>query len=355
MSTIFLRLQNEPDRFWSFWDECVNLTQAGPRYARSNVEWIFSIARSRNLLVEDRSFVYVRNGKPLAAVLLPVETHAEQRRMSQVGDFIYAPLFVDASVRKEVFGEIDRIAKELQVAAAQFSVDPLSDEPYNYLQSYGYLDTTILNYCIDLTPENLLAACRHGHKYDINTMRKMPNVSAFVCDANTPDARAHHDAYRELHRKCSGRETRPKETFDLQFEQLITGDAILVGVKHQEQNVAYAYFQLQHGKSVYASGADDPDCIGLALYHLMIFTAMNAVRERGAHIMDTGQPSSPSPQFHYAPDHKQLNIGLFKRGFPGAYRSNFRGVRYYSRDAFAVDQARFAGEYPALTNLQDPL
>lgn len=340
--SIVLKKQ-DPETFWRYWDECTAAVKAGPRYLRTAIEYGFAYAEGRNWSVGDESFAFIRDGKLLAVALLPIEDIGSGPQISWCGDHVPAPLFADRTVMKDVFRLIDECAERCGANKIMFHADALSHEPYNYLQKFGYLDSSILSYAVDLSGDgSLLNACRHGHKYDINRFSRDPDVELFCVDRVSPDARERHEEYRELHRKCAGKVTRSIETFDKQFDMLKSGNAVLCGVRYKGANVGYSYFTFANGSAWYYSGADDPDFSGLPLYHSMVYTAMQYLRQAGVTRIDMDQPASPSAQFMYYPDGKQLNIAKFKRGFGGDFLPFHRGVKYRSRESFIADQERFA-------------
>lgn len=336
----------DPEAFWRHWDVCVDALKAGPCYARSNIEWALAISTSRASLVSDMSCIFLRDGTPLAAAFLPIETVNGRRQIGRGGSPAYAPLIVERGVMKEVYAEIEALAKREQVERIAFEIDPMMDAPYNDLQRFGYLDASLLQYVMDTAAgPNLLLKCRHGHQYDIKRMLKDPRVNVIRVDRDAPDAYEQHEMYRKLHEKCSGRRTRPIETFDMQFQQLKNGEAELFILMYDGKPAVCAYFQHQNGKAVYASGADDPDFAELPLYHPLLFTALEYLKGIGVRYIDTGQPSGPSPQFQYDADAKQLRIAQFKRGFPGDFHTAFRGIRYLTREAFVQDMETFQKNY----------
>ncbi|MBI2454507.1 MAG: hypothetical protein HYV54_02985 [Parcubacteria group bacterium] len=72
---------------------------------------------------------------------------------------------------------------------------------------------------------------------------------------------------------------------------------------------------------------------------------MNDLRRRGVTVIESSQPASPSAQFDYYPDTKQINIAVFKRGFPGRLSNFFRGVKYFSKSVFRADLEEFGKNY----------
>ena len=69
------------------------------------------------------------------------------------------------------------------------------------------------------------------------------------------------------------------------------------------------------------------------------------MKKRGIRAVDTGQPSCPASQLDYYLDKKQANIALFKRGFGGCFKENFRGIKYFSEELFRQDAEEFKKNY----------
>jgi len=342
MKKIIFKQDNE-EAFWQSWQKLVLDRKASLLYLKLNLEYY--LAYSKNIYL-DKSFIYLVNNQLLAGVFLPIEKNGDELTASLSGGYIHAPILADKSVEKEVFSVIDEIARDNHLAKIMFSIDSLMDDgDYNYLQKYNYLDTSILSYIINLDiSDDLLAVCRKGHKSDIKRILADKNYEIFYIDKDNPDYSLHEE-YRTLHHKCAGRITRDKKTFDIQFAKLKQGNAVLFGLKYKTKNVAYSYFEFNSGKAIYASSANDPDCEQSSFYHALIFSAMMYLKKINVRFLDLSQPASPSAQFGYNPDKKQLNIAFFKRGFGGDFRQNFRGVKYFSKELFKRDMNKFIGEY----------
>jgi hypothetical protein len=336
--------EKNEEAFWKYWQDYLDKHHVGSRYSRQNPEMFIEASKFRSLFFADKSFVALLDKEPAACVFLPIEKNGQFLTVTLSGGFVLAPLFRSLSVAKEIFSKIDEIAAENKIDKIMFSVDTFfrNNCRYNYLQKFDYLDASILSYVIDLNgqEEDFLKNCRRGHKCDIKKILADKNYEVFFTDRQDPSYEI-HEAYRALHQKCSGRVTRPKENFDLQFEKLKNGEAVLFGVKYKGKNIAFSYFEYKGDYGMYEASADDPDYSGMPLYHILIFSAMKYLKLKGVRFLDTGQPSSPSAQFGYYPDEKQLNIALFKRGFGGDVRQNLRGVKYFSKELFEKDGREF--------------
>jgi len=348
MSTVVIYKEENEKTFWERWRQYRDKFNVGSRYSRQNLEMFIEISKFKSLFSADKSFVYLVNNEPAACVFLPIEKNGEFLSATRSGSYIEAPLFVNQAIAKEIFSEIDRIAAENKLAKIMFAVDVFSNNNcnYNYLQKFDYIDASILSYVIDLSgnEEDFLRNCRRGHKCDIKKILNDKNFKVFFADQKNPSWELHEE-YRALHHKCSGRVARPKESFDLQFEKLKLGEAVLFGVSYKGKNIAFSYFEYQGDYGIYEASADDPDYSEIPLYHILVFSAMKYLKSKGVRYLDTGQPSSPSMQIGYCPDKKQLGIALFKRGFPGDFRQNFRGVKYFSSDLLKKDMDFFVQQF----------
>lgn len=344
MSDILIYNKKDSERFWQSWDVLARANKTGPRNATSFIKWALAIAEERGL-EDDLSFALVRDGRPAVAVFLPIGVIEGASAVTLGGGYVAAPLMAERSLRKEAFAMIDEKLASVGVKRALFAIDPLAEEPFNYLQTLEFLDTSILAWTIDLTgPGNLLRQCRKGHISDIKRNIEDARFTIVLVDATHPD-HAHHEAYERLHERSSGRKTRSTRTFDMQYAQLLDDESALFGLLFEGKPVAYAYFQHAGGKALYASVADDPEVKGYPLHHRLVYEAMEYYLARGMTVIDTDQPSCPSSELHYWPDEKQHGIALFKRGFVGSFRPSYRGIRYYDKKAALTDLLKFSNNY----------
>lgn len=342
---IVYRQENE-QKFLDYWQFIVERKSVDFRYYPENIAMYKLLGEERKTLHHDFSFIYVLDKKPLAGVLFFVEREGKKKSGSILNSYLPAPLIIDYKIQKDLFNIIDDIAEKNKLSKIMFAIDPLDCEAkYNFLQKYGYLDTSILSYIIDLTGDaDLLQSCRRGHRSDIKRILQDNDFEVFFMDKNNADYLIHED-YRRLHYLCSGKETRSKQSFDCQFVSLKEGRAVLLGLKYKGESIAYTYFEFYGGNAIYYSAADDPKFNKLPLYHVLMYEAMVYLRDKGVKYLDVGQPSSPSAQFYYYPDQKQRNIALFKRGFPGSFVSSYRGIKYFDEDVLKTDIKQFQKLY----------
>jgi hypothetical protein len=193
---------------------------------------------------------------------------------------------------------------------------------------------------VDLTKDNLWTSIRRRYKSMINKVLKDDNFQIFIMDKNNLDYSI-HEIYRELHHKCAGKVTRPKSSFDKQFEILKNGNATLIGLKYQNKFIGMNYFYHFNDKVLYASGADDPEYTnkGFNIYHPILWSAQKHFKEQGYKYLDYSQPCGYSKiqglDDYY--DDKQLNISYFKRGMGAELTPLFRGIKYFNKENLNKD------------------
>lgn len=327
-------------------------SKASTRYLPESIQGSLLTSQSRGLLLYDESFIYCVNKEAQAGVFLPFEkavpegsNEAGYVQATILGDYIDAPLVAHHIFEKKIFEAIDEITQKNHAAKIMFLIDPLDALSHNYLQKYHYLDTSFLNYIIDLkTEKDFLARCSKGHRSDIRRMLSNSDFSVFYMDKENASHDIHEE-YRLLHHKCSGRVTRPKETFDLQFEKLKKGYGALFGLKFRTKTIAFSCYEFHGKRAAYTSAADDPEYDHLPLYHVLMYSAVKYLKSKGVERIDSEPPSGPSVQMGYIPTVKQTKIALFKRGFSGYYVQNFCGVKYFSKEVFQNDLKDFMKLY----------
>lgn len=306
---------------------------------------------SEDRFVDDLSFVLLEpNGKPLAICPLYLERYHDVRRFSYRGEFLESlrtPILSQGmhsrhakKVERELYKTIDDLAAEHKVAKTNFLIDPLCSiydcERYNYLTQYGYIDASISTQIIDfrLSEEELWAEQRQSYKALTNKAKQV--YETVLMDYTNPECDIHNN-YVSLHHKAAGRITRPAATFDMQLEMLKNDEAILVGIKHENEFVAFSFFIHLNKTAYYASEADDPDAIlPVTCGPLMQWEAMTYYKARKFNYMELDNQQYGC-QIHDHPTKKDVKLSFFKRGFGGKTFPLFRGVKYYDKNLLRVE------------------
>ena len=120
--------------------------------------------------------------------------------------------------------------------------------------------------------------------------------------------------YRVLHEKVSGRKTRSDLTWNMQLQEIEKGKSFLVWLRSTSgEMVGGGLFNLTKDECVYAVGAYNRSLFDKPLGHVVQFSAITEMKERGIHWYKLG-----SRYFHAkcsGSTDKEVRIGEFKQGF----------------------------------------
>lgn len=342
MELIFRK--NNEKLFLQRWQEYIDNNLASDKYLPIQFEYM--IYEYKNLY-SDESFVIIQNNRPAAICLLPIENIDNKNSITSVGEYLPSPLASNEKIEKEVYRHIDEIAKQNNVRVIKFYLDPLIMEykdKFNSLRKYGYIDSSSTNGILDLEKEgeNLWLNLRNGHKGCIKQILENDDFKIIKIDNSNADYTV-HETYRELHHKCSGRVTRAKETFDEQFAMLKNDNASIFALRYKNKYIGFCYFFHYKKTAMFASASDDPDYNKWPIGHVILWTAINYYKDRGFHFMQFSRPYGFSRVngFNDYMDEKQINIGLFKRGFGLKAVPLFRGIKYFDSSYFLEDLDKF--------------
>lgn len=293
--------------------------------------------------VQDFSFVVVQNKKPLCIVpLVLTELNKEKTQF-----FLPSPLATNDEALTKAFEQISQILQDKTLGSLGFFIDPLSGQGqrWNFLKKFGFVECNEDTIQISLEPskEELWRQLRKSYKALINSTLKNTDFSIHYFDSKNADFEA-HESYRNLHHKCSGKVTRPLESFKAQYDLVAQRNGLIAGLKFKDQWVAFVYFLFKDDKAVYFSASDDPDLAHLGhIYHALLWSAFMKLKEMNISIVDLGTPSSwhQCQGFMDYSDSKQIGIAHFKRGLGGEMKTVFRGVKYFDKKVFSHDLSVF--------------
>jgi FemAB family protein len=122
------------------------------------------------------------------------------------------------------------------------------------------------------------------------------------------------EEFRSLHREVSGRQTRSLESWNIQHEAIVSGEAFLIYLKDENgRMVGGGLFHVSRDEGVYAVGAYDRSLFDRPIGHVVQWKAMTEMKRRGLHWYKIGMISHPGDR--PKPTDKELSISHFKEGF----------------------------------------
>lgn len=326
-------------------------------------DWLNYTRRYKpELKTQNLSFLAYKQDKIIAVVPLTVEIYRKEgdttREFSFGGAAVPAPVLSNDLDRIEkdlvyniIFTEIDRLAKENWVKRICMRQSPLAGSflnkkfSFNYLMKYDYIDTSLNTQLIDLnkSEDELWKDLRRNHQRNIKKGNMFKTI-IFTAENTTKDIFA---AYKNMHHRAAGRQTRPDETFDLMYEWLARGLAFLVVVEFENKFIGFEYYSVYKNNVYGFSAANDPDCErDFPIRHLLEWEAILWMKEQKFDFYEIGLQQFGILPYNF-PDQKQLNISHFKKGFGGFTVPWFMGEKYYDKDYFDLiyqDRVRQYGE-----------
>ena len=236
---------------------------------------------------------------------------------------------------KLIFENIDNLAQEYQASRVTIRASPLSPiyiqsnySQNNILMKYGYIPISLNTQIIDLTKNQatLWADIRHGHAYDINRGMKYIQATAFDKNNITKDV---YLKYQQLHHKAAGRITRPQITFDLMYDWILHGYAILFVATINQQYVGFSYVYTYKSAAYYGSACTDPDHTQEPIGHVLQWKTIQCLKNCDFKLYEIGWQNYASLPYCIS-SKKEVDISTFKRGFGGFTIPQFIGEKYYN-------------------------
>jgi hypothetical protein len=290
------------------------------------------------------SFLCLHEGSVAAICPLIAENRARGtesvREFSSGGDAGPAPAIADSlsdkmrrRVLQGVYGQIDELAGQLQVARASFRMSPLAPafwksttpRPNPFLKQ-GFCDVSLATQVLDLTgdEQQLLREMRKGHRADVTRAGKMLQAVVLDQDNITPEG---FERYRLLHQKAAGRVTRPLATFQMMYEWIRAGFAALCAASLDGKDVGFALLNVYKDGAYYTSSCEDPEHNHLPIGHLLQWRAMQWLKLHAIRRYEIGLQLYSQP--HLVVSEKERRISFFKRGFGGTTAPLWRGEKFY--------------------------
>jgi hypothetical protein len=343
-----VRLDSESLPLWRRFCE----TEADATFWHSDSFIDYSLNHKPDLGSQPLSFLVEHDNRTVAICPLVLERYSATSIFHEHSEFTFGGAFgplpaitnsVGMNFRQSlvaaVYAEIDSLAKSTGAVRVMLKDMPMRDSylfnlsnPVNPLLKFGYQDASIATQVIDLsaTEDDLIKSMRKGHRADIKRSSDLLSVEMFS-GQDTP--RKIFDEYVKLHALAAGRSTRPQITFDIMYEWITSGRAVLAAASHKGRIVGFTYSFLSGSGAYYASACNATDFRHIPVAHQSLWGTIKWLKSHGFSRFETGWQQF-GPQHIDVPTEKELNIESFKRGFGGDPIPLFQGEKYYDREFY---------------------
>ena len=330
------------------WDDfCL---QSDDAWFWHTTDWLeYTIHLRPELKSKNKSFIIMNNNIPVAICPLILNTISEKDSQYNIFSFDresgISPALKNSislnqrnKISKYIFNYVDKLALELDVKKTLFKISLLSPANfkecrYNHLMKFGFLNTTLNTQIINLSNDlnQIQNDMRKAHRYDIHRAEKVFEVNIF--DKNNINKEIFNQ-YRFLHHKTAGRVTRSLITFDMMYEWILKGNAILCGILYKGKYVGFSLINIYKDGAFYSSASDDPEVeTSIPISHVMQWKIINWLKKNGFRIYEIGLQQFTFQLYDF-PSEKDKTISFFKRGFGGFTVSVFSGEKFYSKEFF---------------------
>lgn len=307
------------------WDETLaRLNFAPVAYSQTELDYQLAYQRGGGAECKDISLILYHDNRPCGIWPLCYALHNGQAAFSNYlnsGQLILPPLFVAGladktkkSMTKKCLDLVEVMCKNLQIEKWQ------SDE--SYIEELGLSDwyeqslqrgaSASLGHeiFVDLLPDmaNIKAKFRKSYKSLITEGMRIWKVGV-LSEANP----VLWESFRMLHQKVAGRATRSIETWDMQHQAIVSGQAFLVHLHNPEgEMVGGGYFAVTRDQGVYNVGAYDRTLFAQPVGHVVQYRAIEEMKARGLRWYKIGLRRYSQED---GVTEKQVAIGEFMQGF----------------------------------------
>lgn len=274
------------------------------------------------LSVVDVSFVVASRGEPRFAYLGAFVDDCQRVDLKAYeipGVCLADPAKVSPSPALDLFlSEFERLTTSANgaVLLRDYLQSGLLSPVTQYLLREGAKLKTHTFQMIDLgrdEPE-LWRDVRRSYRSLINGGRK--NLRLEFVDASSEDWEK-MNAFRELHIRVAGRETRSVESWRSQYRWVTEGSAFLLLGWLGEELVTAGMFTFTSSMCTYFSSASRRDLFEKPMFHTLMWHAMMRAKELGCRWFDVNEKYFPNNPIVACDDDKLMSISDFKMGFGG--------------------------------------
>ena len=304
---------------------------------------------------ENHSFAVVENGQIIAISPLIAEArnvgNMTLKELTFNGEACPLPAVQNGITEKKrkrvldyVFSTIDELAKKIAAKRTVFRQNILaldyyksSGSVFNELVRYGFLEVNLYTQSInlELDDDSLFKKMRSGHRQSINKALEAMHFVVYSQENASPDI---FDGYRKMHEKAAGRQTRSPRTFNMMYDLILQGNAVLCSAALDGTIVGYALAFCYKRGALYASACNDPAYKNAPIGHGIQWELMRYLKSQGVERYEVGLQAWP--QLHYIPSDKERSISKFKRGFGGDMVPVFSGEKFYDSKIMQLSYQR---------------
>jgi FemAB family protein len=282
-------------------------------HQKSTIEYYVSYFEGKNL-----SFVLYENNKPVGVFPLFIHKDQEGYLISGDGSNLINPLFISNIAKKTKKRLEGKIIEIIQQISKKIAIKKIQLFDTNTVLSSWYLlwleraNRSFSTYQLAINLEHSIDEIRLGFRksYKPLTNKALKDWDISICNDNLDE---NFEAFRLLHLEVVGKETRGRETWDIQKQQIVNNEAFLVMVKDNDTLIGAGLFSYTKDMGVYAVGAYKRELFDKPIGHGVQIKAIEFLKEKNCKRYLIGQKMTALDESQ--PTDKEMSISHFKEGF----------------------------------------
>jgi len=286
-------------------------------HQKSTVDYYVSYFKGENL-----SFVLYENNKAVGVFPLFARQNEDGWLISGDGNNLIRPLFVNniaKKAKKRIEGQlvevVRTIAKRLEIKKIKLIDSSIALSSWHILwlkkASKNFL-TYQLAIDLQLSINDIRLGFRKSYKSLVNKALKEWDIR--VCEHDIDDV---FEEFRLLHLQVAGKETRSRESWNIQKMQVKNNEALLVTVRDGNILIGAGLFTYTKSIGSYSIGAYKRELFDKPIGHGVQMKAIEALKEKGCKTYHIGQKTTLLDD--NIPTCKEMSISYFKEGFSGYF------------------------------------
>jgi FemAB family protein len=281
-------------------------------HQKSTIEYYVSYFEGKNL-----SFVLYENNKPVGVFPLFIHKDQEGYLISGDGSNLINPLFISNIAKKTKKRLEGKIIEIIQQISKKIAIKKIQLFDTNTVLSSWYLlwleraNRSFSTYQLAINLEHSIDEIRLGFRksYKPLTNKALKDWDISICNDNLDE---NFEAFRLLHLEVVGKETRGRETWDIQKQQIVNNEAFLVMVKDNDTLIGAGLFSYTKDMGVYAVGAYKRELFDKPIGHGVQIKAIEFLKEKNCKRYLIGQKMTALDESQ--PTDKEMSISHFKEG-----------------------------------------
>lgn len=177
---------------------------------------------------------------------------------------------------------------------------------------YGIRSECFLDLSMD--EQDILSKIRRTNKYSIKKAQSLWKSEIITKESGKDRVKKCFEEFRKLHIEVCGRETRRKETWDLQCDSMLdTNNFVVLLYDFEENLIGASLFSTTNSVGTYSVAAYKRELFDQPVSHISQWLAIKHMKELGLKWYYIGSRMYKGDWDH--PNEKEISIGYFKEGY----------------------------------------